>query len=164
MQFTDLLKISRPAMLSFPSSYLHAILRDFQYMPKFLNLATLHSNPIQRIKLLVSGLIAGMHVNVQIVGVRGFLNPILGETLQAWCPSNGARFYAEQTCHHPPVSHYSMTNANYELHGHGELVAGLSGLNTLKGQRKGKLVIKIRDHDDHEKWNMYTVQESSLTI
>ena len=100
-------------MLCFPSSQLHAILRDFQFMPKFLKLASLHSNPIQRLKFITTGLIAGIHLNVQIVGVRGFLNPILGETLQAYCPTNGTRFFAEQTSHHPPISHYSLIHEKF---------------------------------------------------
>lgn len=151
-------------MLSFPSSYLHAILRDFQFMPKFLNLAALHPNPVERIKFIISGLVGGMHLNIQVCGVRGFLNPILGETLQAYCPQNKTYFLAEQTSHHPPISHYTMYNERFELYGWGELIAGLSGINTLKGERKGKLTIKVRDPEDHTKFNMYTVQESPIKI
>ena len=65
-------------MLSFPSSYLHAVLRDFQNMPKYLIKASQSNDPAERIKLVMSGLIAGMSNNLQMVGVRGFLNPILG--------------------------------------------------------------------------------------
>lgn len=114
-------------------------------MPKFLNLAALHPNPVERLKFIVTGQIASMHTNAQLCGVRGFLNPILGETLQAYCPTNKTYYLAEQTSHHPPVSHYCMYNERFEISGYGELIAGLAGLNTLKGERKGKVVIKIKD-------------------
>lgn len=46
------------------------------------------------------------------------LNPILGETFQAM-GQDGAMIYMEQTCHHPPVSHF--------------LIEGPNGAYTMKG-------------------------------
>ena len=46
-----------------------------------------------------------MHANPVICRSKAPFNPILGETYQVKKP-NGTQLFLEQTCHHPPTSHY----------------------------------------------------------
>ena len=77
-----------------------------------------------------------MHIGVTSCGGQGPLNPILGETLHAK-KEDGTVFYAEQTCHHPPVSSWEMFGPGYYFSGHGKTVAGINGPNSLHASRKG---------------------------
>lgn len=52
-----------------------------------------------------------MHVNPLICKSKAPFNPILGETYQAQ-KMNGTKLFLEQTCHHPPTSHYLLTGPN----------------------------------------------------
>ena len=45
------------------------------------------------------------------------------------------------------------------MNGYGEIWAGLTGINSVKGGRKGRLVIKIKDPEDPNKFNVYSVQD-----
>lgn len=66
------------------------------------------------------------------------LNPVLGETLHGLL-EDGAELYAEQTSHHPPVSHYYVEgpNKNYTMHGYYNYTAN-AGLNSLTINNVGK--------------------------
>jgi hypothetical protein len=46
-----------------------------------------------------------MHISLSVYHATSPLNPILGETCYRELP-DGTVYYAEQTCHHPPISHF----------------------------------------------------------
>ncbi len=75
--------------------------------------------------------------------MRAPLNPVLGETLQRELP--GARFYAEQTSHHPPITNFYLEGENYRFSGWFEYKAWLAGLNCIGGARVGKQVMSFKD-------------------
>lgn len=60
-----------------------------------------------------------MHVNPVFCKSKAPLNPILGETYQVE-KENGTKLYLEQTCHHPPTSHYYLIGPNnkYKIFGY----------------------------------------------
>lgn len=60
-----------------------------------------------------------MHVNPLICKSKAPFNPILGETYQV-NKSNGTQLYLEQTCHHPPTSHYVIIGPkeSYKIFGY----------------------------------------------
>lgn len=144
-KFTDLMHISRPASITYPMSYLQAITNDFSYS-QYLNEAAECSDPIRRLQLVLTFLVAGLHVNLFEFKSKPPLNPILGETYIAR-REDGTKIYLEQTSHHPPISHWEMIGPHESFHfyGHDQIIAGLSGPNTLKASKKGKHVIDFKD-------------------
>lgn len=53
----------------------------------------------------------------------------------------------EQTCHHPPTSNLYLMGPDkcFEIFGFSVTMAKLTGLNTIKGWREGKNLIKFKD-------------------
>jgi hypothetical protein len=60
-----------------------------------------------------------MHVNPVICKSKAPFNPILGETFTVE-KTNGTKLYLEQTCHHPPTSHYCLYGPKnkYKIYGY----------------------------------------------
>jgi len=141
----DLLKISRPALLSAPKTYLECIAGDLFYT-KFLDKAAATEDPIVRLKNVVAFTISGLCRNITELGNNGPLNPILGETYYAE-KSDGTKLYCEQISHHPPVSAYLMEHPTraYKLYGTGEVTAKMTGFNTINGQKIGDTIIEFKD-------------------
>jgi len=141
----DLLKVSRPAMISYPKTYLQCVADDLVYT-ELLEKAVAATSPISRMKYLIAYYIAGLHRNCCEMGSNGPLNPILGETYVAE-KNDGTKLYCEQISHHPPISAYYMTNNNgdYKLYGNGEVNAKLSGMNSIEGKRVGNNYIEFKD-------------------
>lgn len=104
------------------------------------------SDFIERLKLIVTMYLAGHHIQPERMQLRALLNPVLGETIQAYL-SDGTKCYCEQTCHHPPISnfHFIGPDEKWEFNGYTEYGGYLSGLNTLNGTRIGKAVLKFHD-------------------
>ena len=73
------------------------------------------------------------------------LNPILGETLEGQYV-DGTKLYAEQICHHPPISYTYIVGRNnlYKAFGYSTFKAS-AGLNSLKVINTGKKTIRFWD-------------------
>ena len=145
--FTDIMKISRPASISYPLSFLQAASRDFSYT-EFLTQAALSEDPVFRLQMITTFVIAGLHINPVTFGNFPPLNPILGETHSASL-KDGSKIWLEQTCHHPPVSNWYMEGPNklFIFYGHGQIKAGLAGANTIRASKIGKNVIIFANGD-----------------
>jgi len=141
----DLLKISRPAIISYPRTYLECIAGDFVYT-EFLNKAAEATDPIERLKYIVAFYIAGLHVNPTEMGSNGPLNPIIGETFYAQ-KQDGTKIWCEQISHHPPVTAYLMEQSEraFKISGTGETIAKMAGMNSIDAQRAGEIVIEFKD-------------------
>jgi len=141
----DLLKISRPALLSAPKTYLECIAGDL-FHTKFLDAAAATEDPVLRLKNVVAFTLAGLCKNIIELGNNGPLNPILGETYYAE-KSNGTKLFCEQISHHPPVSAYLINHPTgaYKVYGVGEVTAKMAGLNTINGQKIGDTVIEFKN-------------------
>ncbi len=69
-------------------------------------------------------------------------NPIIGETFQS--KSGNTEFYSEQTNHHPPRTHFYMTNPKFKYHGYTAIeVSGAP--NMITGYYKGKFTLDFKD-------------------
>jgi hypothetical protein len=100
----DLLTVTFPVRSSAPISMIEFTSRQNAYGPMFLNRASASSDPLERLRLIMTWNIACQHT------MSGFLkpfNPVLGETYQG-CLSDGTMIYAEQTSHHPPVQTWNV--------------------------------------------------------
>ena len=145
--FMDIMRISRPASITFSMTYLQAACRDFSFS-SFLNEAALTENPVVRMQLVCAFIVSGLHINPMEFKNKPPLNPILGETHTAEL-RDGTKIWLEQTCHHPPITSWYMQGPNnlYVFYGHGQIIAGLSGANTIKASKQGKHVITFRNGD-----------------
>lgn len=87
-----------------------------------------------------------MHANPLICKSKAPLNPILGETYQA-SKKDGTTIYLEQTSHHPPTTNFHLVGPekNYEMFGFAVCNATLNGVNSIRGWREGKNLIKFKD-------------------
>ena len=97
-------------------------------------------------KLVTAFLISGYYYNPVFCKSKAPLNPVLGETFQA-VKSDGTAIFLEQTSHHPPTSNFYLVgpNKSYEIFGFGAVNANLTGMNSLKGGRDGKNIIRFKD-------------------
>lgn len=111
-----------------------------------MNKAAEQIDPIERMKYITTFLLSGLHCNPVICKSKAPLNPILGETFQAK-KSDGTVIYLEQTSHHPPTSNYQMIGPqkNYEMFGFAVVNANITGVNSIKGWREGKNILKFKD-------------------
>jgi hypothetical protein len=108
--------------------------------------ASEEKDPIERMKYLTAFLLSGLHCNPVLCKSKAPLNPILGETYSA-VKEDGTTIYLEQTSHHPPTSNYHIIGPNnsYQIFGYAVVNAQLSGVNSFKGWREGKNLIKFKD-------------------
>lgn len=100
----DLLTVTFPVRSSAPISMIEYTSRQNAYGPVFMNRASATSDPVERLRLIMTWNIACQHT------MSGFLkpfNPVIGETYQG-CLSDGTMIYAEQTSHHPPVQTWNV--------------------------------------------------------
>lgn len=80
-QFNDLLKISSPAFIHCPITYVEGASRDLAFASRFLTPAAETDDPFERLKLIISMYIGGSHIMPALCQSRAPINPILGETV-----------------------------------------------------------------------------------
>lgn len=103
-------------------------------------------DPLERMKCISAFLLGGLHVMPTKCRSKAPLNPVLGETYQAQ-KKDGCKIFLEQTSHHPPIASFFMTGPDkcFEIIGFAETIAKMTGLNSIKGWREGKSIIKFKD-------------------
>ena len=97
-------------------------------------------------KYICAFFLSGVHISPDICRSKAPFNPILGETFQARHP-DGTEIYMEQTVHHPPTFNFLVNGSekHFQLMGYGSIIAHLDGLNTIRGWRDGKTILKFDD-------------------
>ena len=151
LKFQDQLKLQVQQLISWVIAsnnniYLyHYSNSDLQYTDLIVK-AGIEKDPLERMKLVTAFVLGGLHVNVAYCKSKPPLNPVLGETYQA-SKKDGCMMYMEQTQHHPPTSNFLMIgpNKSFEIYGTAETCAKVQGLNSLKGWKEGKSIIKFKD-------------------
>jgi len=141
----DVLKMSRPAIISYPKTYLQCVAGDF-YNTRYLTKAAELTDPLERMKNVICFFLSGIGRNPAEFQNNGPLNPVLGETFHA-TKKDGTELFCEQISHHPPVSAYLLVGPkrSYKLYGTGELEVKMNGFNNIIGRRIGKTVIEFAD-------------------
>jgi hypothetical protein len=142
-QVVNLIKISVPVTLFESCSYLERLTRAWAYHQYFVQAAAT-ADPVERMKLVVSFFVAGMH---RACGIWKPFNPILGETWQAHF-EDGSQIFCEQTSHHPPVSAWQVIGPDgaYTFDGFHEYIA-VAGGNSAGGYTKGRQTIHFPQHN-----------------
>lgn len=159
MKFFDLMKISAPAKIAYPTTYLEWFLNDYTFFPRFMKEVWSTKDNIERIKYLTSWIIAGLHVGEVVLQALSPLNPILGETCQRYSP-DGTKYYAEQISHHPPISAMMMEGPDqkWKFQVIQEFRAGLNGHNSIKAHKQGDILLTLFDG------TQYTIEEGWINI
>ena len=62
MKFFDLMKISGPAKIAYPATYLDCFLNDYTYFPRYMAKVIKVEDPVERIKNITTCILAGLHV------------------------------------------------------------------------------------------------------
>jgi len=70
--------------------------------PIYFNKAAYSKDPVEKMKFAIVGSIAFFYFEKIF---EKPLNPVLGETYEAY-GQDGSKIYLEQSCHHPPISHF----------------------------------------------------------
>lgn len=99
-------RVSLPVKLFEPRSFLERISDNWAYIDLLLA-ASATSNPEDRMKYLVAFVVGGLRR--QISFDKPF-NPILGETCQGFYNDHSVEVFAEQICHHPPISAWQVVD------------------------------------------------------
>jgi hypothetical protein len=139
---SNLISISLPVRLFEPRSYLERITDAWCFAPVFLTKAAETSDPLERLKLVVTFALSGLH---QTCKQKKPFNPILGETFEGRFP-DGTQVYCEQTAHHPPITAWEVYGPRdlYKFYGYGEWTASFS-VNSVSGAQKGIHIIDFPD-------------------
>jgi len=142
VQGKSVVNVSLPVRIFEPRSFLQRIPDAWCYAPVFLTRAAFAPTPLERMKLVMTWMVAGLHKAV--TNTKPF-NPILGETFQG-SYSDGAQLYLEQTSHHPPISSFELIGPNgiYHVHGSHEFAASLRP-NSIQGQQIGQTHVTFPD-------------------
>jgi hypothetical protein len=114
----------------------------WSFAPSLLARAGRTRDPLERFKCVVAFAVAGLH---RTVTMRKPFNPILGETFEAEF-DDGATIFAEQTSHHPPVSHFQVLapGGEYALSGWASWEASMRG-NSVKSRQTGPTECRFAD-------------------
>ena len=92
--FSDILRTPAPAYVHVERTYVEGAAADLLWCSKYLTKAAKTSDPIERLKLVITSYLAGNHISPSDTQCRAPLNPILGETVQRVLP-DGSKFYGE---------------------------------------------------------------------
>eukprot|EP01100_Stratorugosa_tubuloviscum_P008315 TRINITY_DN345_c4_g1_i1.p1 TRINITY_DN345_c4_g1~~TRINITY_DN345_c4_g1_i1.p1 ORF type:complete len:361 (-),score=190.07 TRINITY_DN345_c4_g1_i1:115-1197(-) len=141
-QGASVINISMPVRLFEPRSYLQRITDGWCYAPVYLTRAANASDPVERLKCVVTFAIAGL--SNTCTQLKPF-NPILGETFQG-IYDDGTEVFSEQSSHHPPITNWQVVGPakSYHFYGFGEWAASFRG-NSVKGHQKGIHVVEFPD-------------------
>jgi hypothetical protein len=139
LQGRSILNVSLPVYIFQPISLLHKLMDTFGFAPVFLERAGLATG-IERFNLVVAFAVATLHIPIE--QMKPF-NPILGETLQGQLKH--CQVYAEQTSHHPPISHFQVIGEHFLLQGYHEYQASTSA-NSIKARQVGVTQVEFSDH------------------
>jgi hypothetical protein len=138
----NLVNVSLPVRIFEARSYLERITDSWCYAPVFLSKAAAEKDPVERMKLVITFALAGLHNTCK---QKKPFNPILGETFQAVL-EDGTKVYCEQASHHPPVTAWQVfgPNDSYHFYGYGEWSASFS-VNSVTGHQKGPHILHFKD-------------------
>lgn len=135
----SLMNVSIPVYVFGKLTLLQQVASTYGYSPIFLEKAFQQSR-LERFKYVVTLAVSLLHLPTS---QRKAFNPIIGETLQGYLGKS--QVFAEQVCHHPPISSFQILADNYEMHGYYEFIATTSA-NSVKGRQKGRTTIKIEQN------------------
>lgn len=134
-----IMDVSLPVNIFESRSLLQRLLNSFGYAPIYLEAAGRETG-LERFKNVVTFGISMLHLSTE---QRKPFNPIIGETVQGLI--GDMEVYAEQTFHHPPISHHYSVGKNFRMRGYHEFTANTSA-NSVKARQKNGLEVIFESH------------------
>jgi hypothetical protein len=124
----------------------------------FLERAYTLTSPEIRLSYVTIGIIASFHLCLQ---VKKPWNPVLGETYIGRWP-NGAVMFAEQTCHHPPITCMQLSSPtnNWKIDARFRIDIS-QGLLKADIMQKGPITLKFADETVYE-WEYPTIRAAGI--
>lgn len=105
-------------------------------------------DPLERIKYLTAARIGSFSLGSGKFGLKNPLNPILGET-NVFTTGRGSQLYLEQTCHHPPISHFHFIGPKempFEIFGYFDVTLNIKGMfSSIISHFVGPMTLKLPD-------------------
>jgi hypothetical protein len=138
----NLASVSFPIWCMVPTSILQIYGSVAGPMAPHLTAAAMASDPVERMKHVITSTIAFLY---PCHSWGKPLNPILGETYQAYLP-DGSLVSVEQVSHHPPVSYIIVDGPNglYRFSGYSD-IAIKAWMNSITLEVTGKKVVSFKD-------------------
>lgn len=138
----NLTQVSFPIRCMQPNTALHNTLKTSLMNPLYLTKAAHETDPVERMKLVICSSISSF---IHTSTFEKPINPVLGETLYGFL-EDGAELFAEQSSHHPPVSHFLVKGPDdcYQVSGYFNYIAR-AGLNSVTITNTGKRVFSFPD-------------------
>lgn len=138
----NLTRVSFPIKCMQGNTALHNCMKSTCMGPLYLTRAGISSDPIERIKLMITSNLSSFVYTSTFLKP---LNPLLGETLYGKF-EDGTELYCEQTFHHPPISHFLIMGPSslYRMYGYFNFSAK-AGLNSVTINNTGYKTIEFPD-------------------
>lgn len=144
MQGNGIVAVSLPVRIFEKRSTIERICDLWCTGPYYLKKAALETDPLERLKLVATFIVSGMH---QVASQRKPFNPILGETYQGVWP-DGSKIFVEHVSHHPPISCFEVNHSEglWQFEGSYEYTAKVTDLgNSVTGRQIGKNRVRFQD-------------------
>ena len=110
MHGKSIMNVSLPVSIFDKETLLQRAAKDFVLVPDYLEKMYATPDPIEKMKIAVTFIVASLHYNI---GQEKPFNPIWGETYQ--CSIGDVSVACEQTSHHPPVARLLLTSEHYRM-------------------------------------------------
>jgi len=138
----NLTRISFPIKCMTHVSMLECMATMASCYPIYFNRAAETADPVEKMKLTICGSLAYFYFEKLF---EKPLNPILGETYEAY-GQDGTNIYLEQSCHHPPISHFIVEGPykNFKLSGWSSYTVK-AGMNSGNITTEGHKLIQFKD-------------------
>ena len=152
LNFTN---FSFPASYSEPKSFLERTADIFVFLAeKYIDQCAEEKDPDMKLLNIAAGIVAGFHIYMQ---AKKPWNPVLGETyVGKW--ESGARIYAEQTSHHPPISDWEIFGKDDSWHCHSHCSFTIdSGMREVDINQSGIFHLDFKDGNMYE-WEFPVIQ------
>lgn len=116
--------VSLPVRIFEPRSLLERICDWWTFIPEYVIPAAQLTDPVERMKRVVSTAIGGLYVSAK--QLKPF-NPLLGETFQAVFPEHNITIDSEHTSHHPPIANFLLKHKDFMFWGRYVFIANVEG-------------------------------------
>jgi len=138
----NLTTISFPIKCMVPKSFVQTYSLSGSLNPCYLTLGSMALDPVEKMKFVITNMIANLNVTSIF---NKPLNPVIGETFTGEFP-DGSKYFAEQTCHKPPITHYQFygPNNSYIMSGHTTFTVK-AGFNSVTLKAKGARRVEFED-------------------
>lgn len=146
----DLSRVSMPAALNEPVGLLQRLCEELEYS-ELLDIANRTDDPYHRMVYIAAFSISG-YAWAQTRSRYKPFNPVLGETFECIREDRGFRYYAEQVCHHPPMSACHAESENFVFWQDQRWKNKFWG-KSLEVIPTGMVNVTLPRYGDHYEWN-----------